>query len=135
MRERISIKELKSEFVERVEEISGQNLMNCYQCGKCSAGCPVVGSMDIIPNQIIRLAQLGLEKDTLDSNTIWICASCITCTSRCPKGVDIAKIMEALRQIVLRVGTDKVSPSKLPPEVLSEVPQQGLVSFLRKLSS
>lgn len=135
MREQISIKELQSDFVRRVEEISGQNLMSCFQCGKCSAGCPVVSAMDILPNQIIRLAQLGLEKDVVDSNTMWICASCITCTSRCPKGVDIARIMEALRQIILRVGVDKASPSKLPPEVLSEVPQQGLVSFLRKLSS
>lgn len=135
MRERISIKNVQSEFVKKVEELSGQNLLKCYQCGKCSAGCPVVESMDILPNQVIRLAQLGLEKDILNANTFWLCASCVTCTSRCPKGVDIARIMEALRAIVLRLGLDKVSPTKLPIDILLEVPQQGLVSSMRKFSS
>ena len=135
MREKLSIKDVQSEFIRRVEEISGQNLMDCYQCGKCSAGCPVVEAMDILPNQIIRLAQLGLEDELLNSKTIWLCASCITCTSRCPKGVDVARIMEALRAIILRKGKDKVSPSELSSEILKEVPQQGLVSFMRKLSS
>lgn len=135
MRERISIKGVQSEFVKKVEELSGQNLLKCYQCGKCSAGCPVVESMDILPNQVIRLAQLGLEKDILNANTFWLCASCVTCTSRCPKGVDIARIMEALRAIVLRLGLDKVSPTKLPIDILLEVPQQGLVSSMRKFSA
>lgn len=135
MREKISIKGLQSEFVKKVEELSGQKLLTCYQCGKCSAGCPVVEAMDILPNQIIRLAQLGLEKDIMCANTFWLCASCVTCTSRCPKGVDIARIMEALRVIVLRSGLDKVSPARLDPVILSEVPQQGLVSCMRKFSS
>jgi heterodisulfide reductase subunit C len=135
MRKKISVKELHDEIIQRVEEISGQNLMNCYQCGKCSAGCPVVEAMDILPNQIIRLVQLGLVQEALDSKTIWLCASCITCTSRCPKGVDVARVMEALRAIILRRQGDKVSPSELPSEILKEVPQQGLVSFMRKLCS
>jgi len=129
------MKDLDSEFYRQLEEISGQNLMDCYQCGKCSAGCPVAESMDILPNQIIRLAQLGLLEEALNSKTIWLCASCIICTSRCPKGVDVARIMEGLRVMILRKGVDKVSPSKLSEKVLKEVPQQGLVSFMRKLSS
>ncbi len=135
MRERISIKDLNDESVRKLEEISGQNLRQCYQCGRCSAGCPIVEAMDILPNQIIRLCQLGLVEEALNSKTIWLCASCITCNSRCPKGVDIARIMEALRLMILRKGTDKISPSELPSEILREVPQQGLVSFMRKLSS
>lgn len=135
MRQKISMKDLDSEFYRQLEEISGQNLMDCYQCGKCSAGCPVAESMDILPNQIIRLAQLGLLEEALNSKTIWLCASCIICTSRCPKGVDVARIMEGLRVMILRKGVDKVSPSKLSEKVLKEVPQQGLVSFMRKLSS
>jgi heterodisulfide reductase subunit C len=135
MRERISGKDLKSDLIQQLEEISGQNVMECYQCGKCSAGCPVAEAMDMLPNQIIRLAQMGLLEEALKTKTIWLCASCITCTSRCPKGVDIARVMEALRVIILRKGEDKVSPSELTADVLKEVPQQGLVSFMRKLSS
>lgn len=125
----------KNEFIKRVEELSGENLLACYQCGKCSAGCPIVEEMDFLPNQIIRMAQLGLEKEALDSKTIWLCASCITCASRCPKGVDLSRVMESLRQILLRTGVDIVSPSKLSPELLATVPQQGIVSNLRKFSS
>lgn len=135
MRKKLSKKDIQSEFVRMVEELSGQKLLKCYQCGKCSAGCPVVEAMDILPNQIIRLAQLGSEKELLNSKTIWLCASCVICTSRCPKGIDIAMIMEALRVIVLRKGLDKISPSKISTDILSKIPQQGLVSSMRKFSS
>lgn len=135
MRIEISKKDIQGEFIKRVEELSGENLAACYQCGKCSAGCPSVDEMDILPNQIIRLVQLGLKKEALDSKTIWLCASCIGCTSRCPKGVDLSKVIEALRQIILREGVDFVSPSKVSEDLLGEVPQQGIVSNLRKFSS
>lgn len=69
----------------------------CYQCGKCSGGCPVADQMDIMPRQVMRLVQLGLIDEALHSKAIWLCAGCDTCTSRCPKGVDIAKVMETLR--------------------------------------
>lgn len=102
MKTEISIKNIKSKFLDKVEELSEENLYTCYQCGKCSAGCPSISEMDISPGEIIRLVQLGQEKEVLDSKTIWICASCFTCVTRCPKGVDLAKVMEALRQITLR---------------------------------
>ncbi len=74
----------------------------CYQCGKCTAGCPIAAAASPAPHQIIHLIQLGQEEAALRTPTIWYCLSCITCTARCPKQVDIAKIMDALRQIVLQ---------------------------------
>ena len=92
MKTALSRKNVKSPFVAKVAELSGQNLLACYQCGKCSAGCPVVSQMDILPNQIIRFAQLGLQEDLLESRAIWVCASCMTCNVRCPKGINIAEV-------------------------------------------
>lgn len=87
------------EFVKEVERRSGQKLPNCYQCYKCTAGCPVAFAMDLGPARVIRLTQLGQEEDVLKCNTIWYCASCLTCTTRCPQEVDIARIMDTLRII------------------------------------
>jgi heterodisulfide reductase subunit C len=131
MRVQISIDKVRGPFVARVEEISGQDLLSCNQCGKCSAGCPVVAAMDLLPSQVIRMAQLGME-DVLECNTIWICASCLTCVTRCPKGVDLPRLMEALRQIALRQGVAKLDLSALPPELLKEVPQLAIVGGFRK---
>jgi len=131
MRVQISIDTVRGSFVRQVEEISGQDLLACNQCGKCSAGCPVVAVMDLLPNQVIRMAQLGME-EVLESNTIWVCASCLTCATRCPKGVDLPRLMEALRQIALRQGITKLDLNALPPELLREVPQLAIVGGFRK---
>ena len=131
MRVQISIDTVRGPFVQQVEEISGQDLLSCNQCGKCSAGCPVVAAMDLLPSQVIRMAQLGME-DVLESNTIWICASCLTCVTRCPKGVDLPRLMEALRQIALRQGVAELDLSALSPELVKEVPQLAIVGGYRK---
>jgi len=92
---------------EQLYEFSGEKVANCYQCGKCSAGCPLAGEMDYAPNQIIRLLQLGipeLEKKALGSLSIWLCLTCETCVARCPKEVDLPKIMDFLRQESLKRG-------------------------------
>jgi heterodisulfide reductase subunit C len=91
--------------------------------------------MDILPSQIPRLVQLGQEEEVLRSKTIWLCASCFTCETRCPKGVDLAKIMEALRVMVLRKNVDQVSPLEIPRSILEELPQIALVSGFRKFTS
>ena len=131
MRTEISINTVRGPFVRQIEEISGQDLLACNQCGKCSAGCPVVSAMDLLPSQAIRLAQLGLE-DVLRANTIWVCASCLTCVTRCPKGVDLPRLMEALRQIALRQGAAELDLAALPPELVREVPQLAIVGGFRK---
>ena len=132
---RLSRKKVGSEFVKRVNEISGQNVLTCYQCGRCSAGCPLTFAMKDLPNQVIRLVQLGLEEDALASNTMWVCASCLACHARCPRGVDLAKVMEALRAIKLRPGAeDRIKIEEISKETLARLPQQALVSGLRKLT-
>lgn len=92
-------------------------------------------AMDLIPNQVIRLAQLGLEEDIAKSKSIWVCASCFTCAVRCPKGVDLAKVMEALRLITLRKNIDYMRLAEIPSEAIAELPQIALVSSFRKLTA
>jgi heterodisulfide reductase subunit C len=88
-------------FIALVEHISGQNVSECYQCGKCSGGCPVVADTGLAPNRVIRQVQLGMVEDALSNDLVWGCAGCNTCTSRCPEGVDIARVIDAVRAIAL----------------------------------
>ena len=92
------------DFIKYVSDESGQPVQQCYQCGKCTAGCPVAFEMDYSPNRIVRMVQLGLKEQVLKSQSIWLCAYCSTCTSRCPRKVDIAKIMDCLRGMSRREG-------------------------------
>jgi len=135
MRKNISRKKILDPFIQKVQELSGQNLLVCYQCGKCSAGCPAVSKMDILPNQIIRFAQLGFKDELLQSRSIWICASCMTCNTRCPKGINIAEVFEAIRQILLRKKHDHVQIEKLTDQEKEDVPIIALVSNFRKFTS
>ena len=131
---RLSIEKTNSEFVKKVEEISGENLMKCNQCGKCSAGCPSISKMQSLPNQIIRLVQLG-DESVLEDDTIWLCASCFACAVRCPKGVDLSKVMEALRLLTLRKNVNYIQIEKIPRNELEELPPIALVSNFRKMTS
>lgn len=82
-----------------VEALSGQNVSACSQCGKCSGGCPVLPDLDLSPNRVIRLVQLGLAEEAMRSETVWCCTACGTCSGRCPMGIDLARIMDALRSL------------------------------------
>lgn len=92
------------DFIREVEKLSGQKLANCYQCHKCTAGCPAAYTMDLGPGRIMRLVQLGQEERVLTSNTIWVCASCLTCTTRCPQEIDVARVMDTLRILARKKG-------------------------------
>jgi heterodisulfide reductase subunit C len=95
-------------FVKKVEALSGSSVRRCFQCGKCSAGCPMRTFMEHPPNRIVRLLQLGQYERVLAGRSIWYCASCETCSTRCPNKVDLAAIMDALR----KCSWDAAGPSK-----------------------
>jgi heterodisulfide reductase subunit C len=120
----------------KVERISGQKLFACYQCGNCTAGCPVGFAMDAGPQQLIRWVLLGMEDEALSATSFWRCAACQQCTSRCPKGIDIARVMEALRVIVLRApgGADRVRLPDIPAADLDRLPPMALIGGFRKLT-
>jgi heterodisulfide reductase subunit C len=101
-------------FFREVEEKSGEKVSLCYQCRKCSSGCPVAFAMDYPPDVILHMVHLGLRDRVLNSRTIWVCLSCETCTTRCPNDIDIAGVMDALRQIALREGRVAAEVKEIP---------------------
>jgi len=118
-------------LVKKVSEISGENLPACYQCGKCSSGCPSADRMDNIPSQFIKLIQLGMDEKVKKSNTPWVCLTCFICTVRCPKGIDITKIMEAARLLQSRDNVDRFEVRSLGA-LEEELPPIAVVSCFRK---
>ena len=120
----------------KVEELSGEKISTCYQCEKCTNGCPVTFAMDIVPHKLMRLLHLGLVDEALHSDTIWVCASCETCTTRCPNGIDIAHVMDTLRQLSQRERI-KVSQKNTPlfnSEFLSSIRRHGKVHELEMVT-
>ncbi len=98
-------------LAERVRELCGENAYLCYQCRKCTSGCPLADVMDLAPNQAVRAIQLGQLDMVLNSTTLWLCASCQTCVTRCPHGIDLPRIMDALRAAALATGVKPRVPS------------------------
>ena len=87
-----------------IREVADVDVNLCYQCGRCAAGCPVAYAMDYTPARLIHAARLGLDDLVLGSKTIWLCAACETCTTRCPQEVDIAAVMDAAKILAVRRG-------------------------------
>ncbi len=133
--DRLRKEEVDGAEVRRIEDLSGQDLFACYQCGKCSAGCPLGSFMDLLPHMVIRLLQMGLVAEVLEASSPWLCACCEMCATRCPRGVDVTKVMEAVRLQTLRENRDRVHPTVLPKEKLLELPQIALVGNFRKLTA
>lgn len=97
----------------QIEGLSKQQISACYQCQKCTNGCPMTFAMDIVPHMLIHKVQLGMIDEVIDSDTIWVCASCETCTSRCPNDIDIAHVMDTLRHLSIKRGV-KTSQKQAP---------------------
>ena len=93
-----------------VERLCGTDVGHCYQCGKCSAGCPVADRMDLLPHQVLRLVQLGRVDRAMACEAVWQCVSCLTCTTRCPQSVGCAAVFDALRQLSIAHGV--ASPAR-----------------------
>ena len=131
---RISAQTLSTDVIGKIKELSGESVKVCMQCATCTGMCPMTAEMDFGPRKVMHLAQFGLMDKLAESNTFWKCASCHACTVKCPRGIDIAKVMEALRQQVLRTSTNYIEPSKIPAEQIADMPQIALVAGFRKFT-
>jgi len=102
---------LSTDLADTIRKETGENVFLCYQCQKCSSGCPMAEHFDLAPNQLMRAIQLGQREMVLQSRTIWLCAMCETCATRCPHDINITKIMDALKIMAQREGIDSKVPS------------------------
>ncbi len=132
----ISRSSTEPEILKKIADISGQNLHRCMQCGQCSGTCPMfaTGDLQAPPRKIMHLLQLGLVERVQEVNTAWVCASCHACQARCPRSVELPRVMEAIRQLTLRRNVDYIAPTKVPAAVLGAAPQIAMVSAFRKFT-
>ncbi len=100
--ERIKLERPDQGFLNRIETMSRANLSRCWHCMACSGGCPLSRDMDVMPNVVLRMVQFGLKEKVLKTSTIWLCVGCNTCSMECPNAVDIAGVMDALRQVAIK---------------------------------
>lgn len=104
---------IDTDFVNQVNALSEQTIQLCYHCHKCTAGCPVAAEMTYGPDRVLRMVQFGAKERLLTSHDIWICASCETCGTRCPNEIDIARVMDALRQMAVAEGAAIAEPDSI----------------------
>jgi len=128
----ISMKTVDREITRKVQEISGEPLTKCMQCGTCSGLCPMEESTDYGPRQLIHLTVLGQKELVINAKFEWLCASCYLCELRCPRGLDIPKIIEAIRLLKLRQNENYIEPFKIEMETIVDLPQIAMVSSFRK---
>lgn len=121
--------------MDRIAELSGENVHQCMQCGTCSAVCPMVESMGFTTRQGIHYLQFGLVEMVIDARIGEYCASCHSCQVRCPRGIEVPKVFEAVRLLALRANQDLITLSEVPKETLEEAPQIAMVSTFRKLTA
>ena len=97
----------------RLRGLIPENVQLCFQCQKCASGCPVAYAMDYTPPQLLRMILLGMDEEVLGAKTPWLCSSCETCTTRCPQGIDIARVMDGIRQVAIAEGRRSAVPRAL----------------------
>ena len=121
------------EVADELEMLSGVNARKCMRCGKCSGTCPAYDEMDYHPHQFVNMVETGRIEKLLDSESIFRCLSCFACVERCPRGVEPANIIEAVRLIKIRKQNANHLHAEQIPEMLDEdLPQQAIVSAFRK---
>ena len=120
---------------EQILRMSGVNPLKCMRCGKCSATCPSYDEMEYHPHQFVYMVETGNLEQLLKSDSIYKCLSCFACVDRCPRQVEPAKLIEALRLSVIREkGANHMTADDIPARIDDEMPQQAIVSAMRKYS-
>ena len=122
-----------SDMTEIVKRISGVNPRKCMKCGKCSGACPAYDEMDYHPHQFVDMVENGRIEELMNSRGIYTCLSCFACLERCPRSVEPAKLIEAVRLAVIRQqDRNHMKVEQIPPIVDEDLPQQAITSALRK---
>ena len=103
--------ELSKPLLQEVMERSGQNLLSCYQCRRCAAGCPVGDESGVTPDRLIRMILLGDKDEAMNNLLVWKCVACYTCGTRCPNNIQTARINEALKQMSKEAHLEPLDPS------------------------
>ncbi len=125
----------KDRMKEQILRTSGVDPLRCMRCGKCSGTCPSYDEMEYHPHQFVYMVETGDIEPLLASKSIYKCLTCFACVDRCPRNVEPAKLVEALRLMVIRrQGENHLTPDDIPALLDEEIPQQALVSALRKYS-
>ena len=120
---------------EQILRSSGVDVLKCMKCGKCSATCPSYDAMEYHPHQFVYMVENGEIEALTQSDSIYKCLSCFACVDRCPRGVEPAKLVEALRLTVIREkGANHMTANDIPALVDEDMPQQALMSAMRKYS-
>ena len=120
-------------MIETIKRISGVNPRKCMKCGKCTASCPAYDEMEFHPHQFVDMVENGRIDELMASKGIYTCLSCFACVERCPRSVEPAKLIEAVRLAVIRQqGKDHLKPEQIPPLLDEELPQQAITSAFRK---
>lgn len=120
---------------EQILRSSGVNVKKCMRCGKCSGTCPSYDEMEYHPHQFVYMVESGDIEPLLESKSIYKCLTCFACVDRCPRGVEPAKLVEAVRLAVIREqGKNHLKADDLPSLLDEDIPQQALVSAMRKYS-
>ena len=120
-------------MIETIKRISGVNPRKCMKCGKCSASCPAYDEMDYHPHQFVDMVENGRIEELMASRGIYTCLSCFACVERCPRSVEPAKLIEAVRLAVIRQqGGDYLTPDQIPDKLDENLPQQAITSAFRK---
>jgi len=125
----------ENQLRETVLRISGVNPRKCMKCGKCSGTCPAYDEMEYHPHQFVAMVEKGQIEKLMATQSIYKCLSCFACVDRCPRNVEPAKLVEAVRLMVIRQqGQNHMKPDDLPGKLDDAIPQQALMSAMRKYS-
>ena len=127
--------EHKNNLKEQILRTSGVNPLKCMRCGKCSGTCPSYDEMEYHPHQFVYMVETGDIEPLMESKSLYKCLTCFACVDRCPRNVEPAKLVEAVRLMVIRKqGQNHMKPDDIPAQVDEDTPQQLLMSALRKYS-
>ena len=121
------------DMIKEITRISGGNPAKCMKCGKCSGTCPNYDEMEYHPHQFVSMVEKGDIEPLMQTESLWTCLSCFACVERCPRSVEPAKLIEAVRLAVIRQqGANHLKPQDIPDKLDEDLPQQAIVSAFRK---